>query len=180
MKTCFFIGHHDAPSTLQQRLNQVVENLVRYEDVTTFLVDHRGNFDEMATKAVQEAIKFRPELYAYSLIAYHPFEQNVTIPDFFESTYYPEGLEDVPKRFAITKANQIALMESDIMVAYVKREGSAIAKLLGTAKRLEKKGVSGSSIWLWIRASPKSAAIASPAWQIPTPRGSGDNPRSSW
>lgn len=25
MKTCFFIGHHDAPLSLQERLNETVE-----------------------------------------------------------------------------------------------------------------------------------------------------------
>lgn len=140
MKTCFFIGHHDAPCTLQPRLDRVVEELVQFEGVTSFLVGHRGSFDEMATGAVQRAILRRPEIEAYRLIAYHPSEQPALIPDLFTGTYYPDGMENVPRRFAIPKANRIALNESDILVAYVKRDGSAIGKLFATAKRLEKKG----------------------------------------
>lgn len=140
MYTCFFIGHRDAPSSVQIRLNAVVEKLVCRFDVSEFIVGYHGEFDRMATTAVQEAKKKHPELYAYRLLPYHPTECQLPIPEFFDDLYYPDGLETVPRRFSIKRANRAVLDESHYLVAYVSRDGGNAAELLRYARRLEKKG----------------------------------------
>lgn len=35
MNTCFFIGHRDAPSSIQEQLNEIVLYLAKLCDVTT-------------------------------------------------------------------------------------------------------------------------------------------------
>ena len=57
MYSCFFIGHRDAPSTLQQKLDETVDYLWRRCGVTEFIVGHHGNFDSMAASAVETAWK---------------------------------------------------------------------------------------------------------------------------
>lgn len=140
MKSCFFIGHHDAPNSVQGRLNQEVERLVTMCDVTQFVVGYHGNFDHMATIAVQKVKARQSELYAYRLIPYHPAEVSVPIPELFDDTYYPFGLETVPRRYAIPRANRLALKKSDYLIAYVNWDGGNSAALLRRARTLEKKG----------------------------------------
>lgn len=140
MRVCFFIGHRDAPASVQAQLNKTVEQLVRYHDVSQCIVGYHGEFDRMATIAVQTAKQKYPELYAYRLTPYFPEEHTASIPAFFDDLYYPMGLEEVPHRFAIKKANRIALDESDYLVAYVRRSGGNAAELLRHARRMEKKG----------------------------------------
>lgn len=141
MKTCFFIGHRNAPSNLQERLNAEVERLVKLCDVTEFIVGYHGDFDQMATAAVQRIKKQFPEIYAYRLLSYFPDEYSPPVPEFFDDIFYPEGMETVPKRFSIERANRKVLMEANYLIAFVCRDWGNSAKLLRNARSLEKKGV---------------------------------------
>lgn len=142
MHTCFFIGHHDAPDSIQKRLNETVEHLVSDCCVTEFIVGHYGNFDRMAVEAIQRAIQRFPEkeVIAFLLEPYFPGDRQIIVPHYFEDIYYPAGMETVPKRFCILRANQKALNSADYLVAYVRREGGNSATLLRSAKRLERQG----------------------------------------
>lgn len=140
MKTCFFIGHHDAPESVQERLDMQVEYLVKMCGVTEFIVGYRGAFDRMATAAVQKVKRSHPEIYAYRLLCYHPYDCQVTVPEYFDNTFYPDVLHDVPRRFAIEKANRYALKESDYLVAYVRWLGGNSGRLLAHARRFERLG----------------------------------------
>lgn len=140
MKTCFLMGQHDAPDTIQGQLCAELEQLVQFEGVTEMIVGHRGNFDRMAVSAVQGVLRKKPELYGYLLVAYHDASDTVMLPEFFEGHYYPLPLYEVPLRYAIVKANEIVLDESDYLITYSGREGGNTGKLLRRAKRLEKKG----------------------------------------
>lgn len=44
MRTCFLMGQHDAPDTIQERLSAELEKLVRLNGVTEMIVGHRGEF----------------------------------------------------------------------------------------------------------------------------------------
>lgn len=142
MKRCFLIGHRDAPWQLQERLDAVVEELVTAGEVSEFIVGRYGNFDRMATIAIQRAMERNPdrEITALVLEPYFPGEREILIPRGFRDFYYPEGMESVPARFCIEKANRKALEISDCLVAYVVRDGGNAAKLYRAAKRREKQG----------------------------------------
>ena len=55
-----------------------------------------------------------------------------------EDTLYPEGLETVPKKFAINKRNEWMILNSDISICYVYKTTGGAAKFKGKA---EKKGL---------------------------------------
>ena len=59
----------------------------------------------------------------------------------FDGTYYPEGLEKVPKQYAIVRANKIMVNTSDWLVCYVRHGASNSRNLLEYAQRREKKGL---------------------------------------
>ena len=140
MKTCFFIGHRNAPIALQEELNRSVEKMVLEYGITDFVVGSHGNFDHMAIAAIQKMKLLHPERKAYLLIANHPFDRVPFLPEHFDSTFYPYSLETSPKRFAIKKANQLMLMQSDCLIAYVNRSGGNSAEILKKARRLELEG----------------------------------------
>lgn len=135
MKTCFFIGHHDAPEHIQEKINAVVEQLVEEDGVGEFVMGYHGNFDRMATVAVQKLKKNNRELKAYRLLAYHPAERDVQVPQYFDGTLYPPDMESIPRRFAIVRANQYMAEHCDYLIAYVRREGGNAARILTYAKR---------------------------------------------
>lgn len=142
MYTCFFIGHSDAPGSIQEQLNETVERLARECHVTRFVVGHYGSFDRMAVLAVQRVIQRCPEkeILAELLEPYFPGDREILVPHYFDGIYYPAGMETVPERFCIERANRKALAGAHYLVAYVCREGGSAAKLLRSAERMERKG----------------------------------------
>jgi len=142
MNTCFFIGHRDAPQSLFPKLLETLEYLVTECHVTDFIVGHYGDFDRMAISAVQHMICSYPEkeLLADLLDPYLLEKTPGPLPLYFDHFYYPEGLEMVPRRYCIEKANQLALDQADYLVAYVTHEGGNAAKLLRRAKQIAKYG----------------------------------------
>ena len=140
-KKCFFTGHRDTPEEIFPLLAEEVERHIVEYSVTDFYVGHYGRFDRMVARAVKEAKKRHPDVTLTMLLPYHPFDQPISIPEGFDGTYYPNGLETVPKRFAIMKANQLMVKECTHLIAYVTHFMGGSGKLLEYAQRREAKGL---------------------------------------
>lgn len=141
MKSCFFIGHRESDERLLPRVTALVERLIEEEQVAYFYVGGYGGFDRVAAAAVKEAKRKFSGITLMLVLPYHPAERTVETPFEFDGTYYPEGLENVPKRYAITRANKIMINASDWLIAYVCHGASNSRTLLEYAKRRQKKGL---------------------------------------
>ena len=47
MKSCFFIGHRDAPESIRTDLTQAITELIEREQVQEFIVGSYGRFDQI-------------------------------------------------------------------------------------------------------------------------------------
>ena len=139
MPTCFFIGHREAPDTLLDELSAVVERHITEYDVTEFVVGRYGRFDALAAKCIKAAKKRHPEVTLTLLLPYHPYDRPTPTPPGFDGTFYPPGMETVPKRAAIIRANRYMAEHSDYLIAYVWHSVSNARDLLEYARKLEKK-----------------------------------------
>ena len=97
-RTCFFIGHREANERVLPALEQAVEQLIVESGVTDFVVGHYGAFDGMAAKVIKAAKKRHPEVTLTLLLPYHPFDRPIPVPKGYDSTFYPPGMENVPKK----------------------------------------------------------------------------------
>jgi hypothetical protein len=134
-KSCFFIGHREADERLLPELIGAIERLITEEQVFCFYVGGYGGFDRIAAAAVKQAKLHYPEISLMLVLPYHPAERPVEAPYGFDGTYYPEGLEKVPRRFAIVKANKIMVDTSDWLMAYIRHGASNSGKILEYAQR---------------------------------------------
>ena len=141
MKSCFFIGHREAGEELLPKLVDTVRRLIAEENVCCFYVGGYGGFDRIAATAVKCVKQDYPGISLMLVLPYHPAERPVETPYGFDGTYYPEGLEGTPRRYAITRANKLVLDSSDWLICYVKHGASNAQKLYEYAKRREKKGL---------------------------------------
>ena len=139
--TCFLIGHHDAPGSLLPMLIETVERHVVDYGVTVFTVGHYGAFDRLAATAVKTAKQRRPEISLSLLLPYHPFDRPIEVPDGFDSTFYPPGMETVPRRAAILRANRYMIEHSDYLITYARSQSGNTGNLLALAVRWERKGM---------------------------------------
>jgi hypothetical protein len=119
MKICTFFGHRDAPMTLYPEMLSLVTRLVTEHGVTDFYCGARGNFDAMGASAVLAVKGQFPNVRLYEVLAYLPTTSAVPAVRRYDGTLYPEGLETVPKRFAISHRNRWMADRADYILAYV-------------------------------------------------------------
>ena len=118
-KTCFFIGHHDAPPAIRELLDVAVERHTTEYGVTRFIVGHYGAFDSMAATAVTRMKMKYEGVKLLLLLPYHPTERPIQPEKGFDATFYPEGMEKVPRRYAIPRANEYVIRHiCDYLIAY--------------------------------------------------------------
>ena len=146
MKSCFFIGHREASSEILPALRNAVEQHVVEYGVMEFIVGHYGGFDRLAARAVIDAKAQHPEITLSMLIPYHPAERPVELPLGFDSTFYPPGMEKVPRRLAIIRANRYVVDHADYLIAYVWHPGSNARELVDYARKHEVKQLIGVTI----------------------------------
>ena len=138
-KSCFFIGHRETNERLLPRLELEIDRLIKSENIRYFYVGGYGGFDQIAATAVKQAKKKHPDITLMLVLPYHPAERTIKKPPGFDGTYYPEGLENTPRPFAIVKANQLMVDACDWLVCYVRHGASNSRNLLEYAHRREKK-----------------------------------------
>ena len=140
MGICFFIGHREAGDELLPALTAAVERHITEYSVTSFMVGRYGNFYKLAARVVIDAKKRHPEVTLTLLLPYHPFDRPIPVPVGFDGTFYPPGMETVPKRAAIIKANYYMADHSSHLIAYAWHPASNARDLVEYAQTREKKG----------------------------------------
>lgn len=118
MKSCFFIGHREVSSEILPALTEAVAQHIAEYGVTEFIVGNYGGFDHIAAKAVIAAKERYPEITLSMLIPYHPAERPIEPPQGFDNTFYPPGMEKVPRKLAIVRANRYMVDHVDHLIAY--------------------------------------------------------------
>lgn len=133
---CTFFGHRDAPSSIEGRIRTTIERLILDKDVTRFYVGNNGNFDSMVHRQLKRLNAKHPHIRYYVVLAYMPTVKDELDTIDYTETIYPDGLETVPPRFAISKRNEWMVEKADIVVTYVKYStgGAAQAKKIAERK----------------------------------------------
>lgn len=135
MKSCFFIGHREAGEDIEQGLEKAIEYHITECGVTAFYVGGYGAFDRFAARNVIAAKKRYPYISLYLLIPYHPAKRPIKLPVGFDGTFYPPGMEFVPHRYAIPRANRYMLNHVQYLIAYVWHPASNAREIVECAQR---------------------------------------------
>ena len=133
------MGNRHAPADIKGQLAETVEKHITVYGVNTFTVGHYGAFDSMAIGVLRELKKRYPDIVLY-LLAPYALTQKRDVPENFNGSFYPEGLEKVPFRYAIVQANRYMVQNSDYLISYCRHIGNT-RKIVEYAQRLEKKGL---------------------------------------
>ena len=115
-QTVTFFGHRDTPKEIEPALRLTLIDLIENKNATLFYVGHPGYFAALVCRQLEDLSKTYPIKY-YVVLAYMPSKNDN--PD--EHSILPEGIEPVPRRFAINYRNKWMLNKSDIVVTYVTR-----------------------------------------------------------
>ena len=138
-KACTFFGHRDCPETIKPKIRTAVINLIENHGVTMFYVGNQGNFDRLVRSVLKETTTAYPEVGYAVVLAYMPSAKVANLSEDFSDTMLPEGIEKVPKRFAIPWRNKWMIEHADYVVTYVTRFCGGSAKLQGIAIKMDKR-----------------------------------------
>jgi len=141
MKSCFFLGHREAPQKIAEYLEDAVERHITEYKVREFIVGGYGAFDAIAAGRLVKMKSRYPEIRLLYLTPYHPAERKPAFPEGFEACYYPEGMEKVPKPYAIARANRHTIGRCSHLIAFVWHPGSNARELYEYARSREKRGL---------------------------------------
>ena len=132
-QTVTFFGHRDTPKETEPALRLTLIDLIENKNATVFYVGNHGNFDAMVRRQLEDLSKTYPIKY-YVVLAYMPNKNDESN----EHTILPEGIETVPRRFAINYRNKWMLNKSDIVVTYVSHNFGGAWKFKQMAENKQK------------------------------------------
>lgn len=138
MKVCTFFGHRTCPDSIKPKLRKTLIHLIEAQQVTLFYVGNHGSFDAMVLSVLRELILRYPHIDYAVVLAYMPSEQKESNPFNPSETMLPEGIETVPKRFAISWRNKWMLTQADYVVTYITHSWGGAAQFADMAKRKKK------------------------------------------
>ena len=114
--TVTFFGHKNTPKEIEPTLRTTLIDLIENKNVTVFYVGNNGSFDTMVRRQLENLSQTYPITYNI-VLAYLPTKKSEY--DELANTILPEGIETVPKRFAISFRNKWMVEQSDVVVTYV-------------------------------------------------------------
>lgn len=136
---CSFFGHRNASNEIEKELKPAIVDLIENHNVYSFYVGNQGNFDSLVHRALKELSLQYPISY-HVVLAYMPEKLNEFDSLDYSDTIVFDGIESVPKRFAIDHRNRWMIKQSDYVITYVAYDvGSGASKYKQYAERLGRK-----------------------------------------
>ena len=133
--TCTFFGHRTVHEKIEPTLRSTLIDLIENHGVNLFYVGNQGAFDSMVHRVLKELSTEYPITY-HVVLAYMPKKANEFNATYYSDTIIVDGLEKVPKRYAIDFRNKWMVNHSDYVVTYVTHDaGSGAAKFKALAER---------------------------------------------
>lgn len=116
---CSLFGHRYVSDSIKIKLKEELIDLITNKGCDKFYVGNNGDFDRIALRVLKELSE------NYSMV-YHVVLAYIDSGKGYEDiSIYPEGLEFVNKRFAISSRNRWMVDNSDYVLCYVQYSGGA-------------------------------------------------------
>ena len=115
-------------------LRKVLIDLIADQSVDLFYVGNNGAFDRMVHFVLRELVQEYPQIHYVIVLERMSGVQN----EIAAHTMLPEGIEEVPPRFAITWRNKWMLRKSNYVVTYITHTWGGAAQFAEIAARQNK------------------------------------------
>ena len=134
---CTFFGHRECPQSIKEKLTYTLVSLIEDENANTFYVGNQGTFDNIVYSSLIKLKQKYPFINIYLVLPYIPTEKNNYID--YTYTVLPEGIEKIPKRFAISFCNNWMLDKADVILSFIQHDWGGAAQFVNKAKRKGKR-----------------------------------------
>lgn len=132
---CTFFGHRIVHGEIEPLLRETLMELIRSHNVSRFFVGNQGGFDMMVIRLLDELSAYYPIEFRI-VLAYMPKPSDSFASAYSGKTVLPEGIESVPRRFAVDRRNRWMIERSDFVVTHVVNSiASGASKYMAIAKK---------------------------------------------
>ena len=138
-KICCFFGHRDTSEAIRPALYAEIERHITQYGVTVFYVGKHGSFDRMSVAVLCEVKEKYPHIEICLIHSYMPVKKDEYEEKLYDGTLLPNGMELVPKKFAITHRNRFVAEQSGYVIAYVRTSCGGAYEAVQYAKRKNKR-----------------------------------------
>ena len=132
MSVCTFFGHSECYGLDAAVLRSAIEELIE-QGITEFVVGNHGQFDGMVFSCLQSLSKDYPKISYSVALAYLP-TNNQEYDIYHGHSFYPEGQEIGPAKFAIERRNRWMIVVSDCCLCYINHTWGGAYKFARMAK----------------------------------------------
>ena len=136
MPICTFFGHRDCPETIKPKLRATIIDLIENHNVDMFYVGNQGQFDAMVRSTLKKLKQEYPHIDYAVVLAYMPGKPSEY--EDFSNTIFPEGLEPIHPRYAISHRNTWMLTHSDYVITYITHPWGGTAQFAKKASSIKK------------------------------------------
>lgn len=136
MRCCTFFGNRDCPDEVRPLLKKCILDLQRKEEISFFYLGSQGNFDRMALGVLKELRNEGVTVEYAVVLPYHP---SVCKSCDMGESMYPEEMEGIHPKYAISRRNEWMLKQSEYVICYVKHTWGGAYTFMKKAVRLGKK-----------------------------------------
>ena len=131
MKVCTFFGHSECYGLDAAALRSTIEDLIQ-QGVTEFVIGSHGQFDGMVFSCLQNLSKDYEISYSVALAYLPTHKEDYDI--YHGHSFYPEGQEIGPAKFAIERRNRYLIDSADICLCYIDHTFGGAYKFARMAK----------------------------------------------
>ena len=136
--TITFCGHSNFSfdNTVKEKLKELLLQEIRKNPACKFYLGGYGDFDSLCLNILKEIKANFPAIELLFITPYlnDNYSKLETAKLYYDGIIYPP-LENVPRRFCISKRNEWMVNEADFVIAFVKYSWGGAAKMLEYAKR---------------------------------------------
>ena len=134
--TCCFIGHREINVTdeLKEKLRVVIERLIVYENIDTFLFGSKSQFDDLCYDVVTEIKKKHTHIKRIFVRAEYPYideSYESYLLESYEDTYFPKSVLGAGKA-SYVKRNCEMIDNSRFCIVYYKEDYTPKGRKSGT------------------------------------------------
>ena len=140
--TITFCGHSNFSfdNTVKEKLKELLLQEIRKNPACKFYWGGYGDFDSLCLNILKEIKADFPAIELLFITPYlnDNYSKLETAKLYYDGIIYPP-LENVPRRFCISKRNEWMVNEADLVIAFVKYSWGGAAKTLEYVKRKKVK-----------------------------------------
>lgn len=133
--TYTFFGSRKCPSSAKDKLYAAIEDVIISNGANMFYIGNNGDFDALVYGVLKDIKIKYPHIIFYVVLAYIPKGKDSY--SYFDplDTIVPDGIENVPRRFAISYRNKWMIDKADGVIGYIVNNAGCSANFYDKAKK---------------------------------------------